>query len=273
MFGSFNRLLPALIFVGLSGCSKIPDWDNRYGPGPNISRESVIARIEKQEELMTALRMAAEKSELPATKDVTTGDVKKPPARQATTTTPVWYRAALLGFNYADEECNEYLRLNFRLTRMRDRDGKVFEQLHDATPGLLKAAMVSDPTITTIGAALGLGRSLTDAYMSSYLFTSMEPNVVFRTVTKLQNAYRAEAEMRKASYDSSAVAYRSMQNYYSLCFPQTIEAKMSEFIAEATTDTEKKGGATPPVVTDDPASNLATSPATIDPKLTSPKRQ
>lgn len=257
-------VLSIAVAGGLGACSKIPDWDNRYGPGPNLSREKVEERIKRQEELMSALRGYVIASDKSATAGAITAE------KQAMGDTSVWYRAAELGFNYADEECNEYLRLNFRLTRIRDRDHSLFEQVGNASPGLLKAAAVTDPTITTIGAALGLGKGLSDAYMNSYLFSSMEPNVVFRTVTKLQNAYRAEAKTRKASFDSSAAAYRAIQNYYSLCFPQTIEAKMSEYLAGSITDTEKDSGPKPRVIAETSGNNLLNSATTIDPKLRSP---
>lgn len=265
MFVRSEIVLSFVVALGLAGCSKIPDWDQRYGPGPNISREDVETRIDRQEKLMSALRDAAVKSRTstPATISPTKSPIDE---------TPIWFDAAQFGFNYADEECNEYLRLNFRLTRVRDREHAMFGQVANAAPGLLKAAAVADPTITTIGAALGLGQALTDAYMNTYLFSTMEPNVVFNTVAKLQNAYRAEADGRKASFTSSAVAYRAIQNYYSLCFPQTIEAKMSEYLAKSITDTEKDNKPKQPaVVREATGASLTTSATTIAPKLASPE--
>lgn len=254
--------LPIIAALCLGGCSKIPDWDSRYGPGPNISREDVESRIVRQEALMSALKKAAENSRTPS------GSIQS--GKPAVGETPIWFDAAQFGFNYADEECNEYLRLNFRLTRIRDREHAMFGQVTNAAPGLLKAASVADPTITTIAAALGLSQALTDSYMNTYLFSTMEPNVVFNTVAKLQNAYRAEADGRKASFTSSAVAYRAIQNYYSLCFPQTIEAKMSEYLAKSVTDTEKSSKAKPNVIREATGAALATSATTIAPKLASP---
>jgi hypothetical protein len=248
-----SRLLySTLVVFGLAACSKIPDFDSRYGPGPTIPADAVTTKVDIQTKVMDYLYGKA---------------VADQPRNNANN---LWYEATLLGFNYVDEECSEFLRLNFRLTRMRDRDKSMLDAFSNTSAGLLKAASVADPTITSVSAAFGLGSALTSAYLGSYLF-SMEPNIVFRTVTKLQNGYRKQVDAGKAEINSSATAYRTIQNYYTLCFPQTIEAKMSEFLAQAASedDAAEKGG-TPSNgrqtrgKTDQHAKKL---PTTIDPRL------
>ncbi len=212
---SSHRLgFPIVATFALVACSKIPDFDSRYGPGPTIPYDPVKQKVDVQTQVMNYL---VEKAAADTRRDASV---------------PIWYEAALHGFNYVDEECSEYLRLNFRLTRMRDRDKSIIEAISNTSAGLLKAAQVADPTITSVSAAFGLGSAVSSAYLGSYLF-SMEPNIVFRTVTKLQNGYRTKADTSKAAINSQATAYRAIQNYYTLCFPQTIEAKMSEFLAQS----------------------------------------
>ena len=247
-----SSLVAVGLGLGLGACSKIPDFDSRYGPGPTIPEDAVTTKVDVQTTVMDYLYKKAAQDQ------------------HRTNTNTLWYEATLHGFNYVDEECSEYLRLNFRLTRMRDRDKGMIEAFSNTSSGLLKAASVADPTITTVTAAFGLGSALTSAYLGSYLF-SMEPNVVFRTVTKLQNGYRTQAETTKANINSSATAYRAIQNYYTLCFPQTIEAKMSEFLAQAASEDDAGGkGGTPAngkpkgLRSFQPATIL---PTTIDPRL------
>ncbi|TBW38045.1 hypothetical protein EYW49_10620 [Siculibacillus lacustris] len=249
----------AVLALGLSACSLVPDWDHRYGPGPVLSDTDIDARLARQKNVMNRLYLEAE----------TYGS--KTALRNR------WYDATLLGFNYADEDCGEYLRLNFRLARMRERDHGLLTHVGGGLPGLLSATTVPAAATTTIAAAFGMGATVTDDLLSSYLFTNMDPSVVFRTVTRLQNSYRNETLKRKAEIDSGATAYRAVQNYYSLCFPQTIEAKMSEFLASANVETVNPDGtptaSTPadkgtakPKTTDQAA---ASNPGTIEPKLTS----
>lgn len=225
------------------GCGKIPELDSRYGPGPTIAIDAVETKLARQNAVMTVLRRFAEE----------TGNFRN--------ANELWYAATELGFNYVDEECSEYLRLNFRLTRMQKRDAGILDVLGKNASGLLSAARVADPTITTVSTAFGVGSQLTDAWLNSYLF-DMQPELVFRTVTKLQNRYREQIAAKKSTVVSAAVSYRVIQNYYTLCFPQTIEAKMSEYIAESVaTDgsSEKPKTGTPPTP--------AFSAATIDVKL------
>lgn len=227
----------------LIGCSKIPDVDRRYGPGPTIAVEDVEAKLARQAAVMDTLAGFARK--------------RDPHLSGAS----LWWEATQLGFNYVDEECSEYLRLNFRFTRMRQRDGDILDLLSKNTSGLLSAARVADPTITTVAAAFGVGAQLAEKWLDSYLF-KMEPELVFRTVTKLQVAYRTEIERKKDGVASGGVAYRVVQNYYALCFPQTIEAKMSEYISQSTPD----AGAAPSASA---AASAATPVTAVDPKLKS----
>ncbi|MCE1236678.1 MAG: hypothetical protein LWW93_10010 [Hyphomicrobiales bacterium] len=239
---AYASLAAALL---LFGCSKLPDVDQRYGPGPTIAVADVETKLARQAAVM----------------DTLAGFAKKRDA--SLTGAPLWWEATQLGFNYVDEECAEYLRLNFRFTRMRQRDSDILDLLSKNASGLLAAARVADPTITTVAAAFGVGAQLTEKWLDSYLF-KMEPELVFRTVTKLQVAYRTEIERKRSEIASAGVGYRVVQNYYTLCFPQTIEAKMSEFIALSTPDT---GAATPSVAA---RAGASTTPVTaVDPKLTS----
>lgn len=229
----------------LIGCSKLPDVDQRYGSGPTIAVADVETKLARQAAVMEMLSDFARKRD------------------PSLTGAPLWWEATQLGFNYVDEECAEYLRLNFRFTRMRQRDSDILDLLSKNTSGLLAAARVADPTITTVAAAFGVGAQLTEKWLDSYLF-KMEPELVFRTVTKLQVAYRTAIERRKGDVGSAGVGYRVVQNYYTLCFPQTIEAKMSEFIAQSTPDTGEAAASSPPSKV-----GKTTTPVTaVDPKLT-----
>ncbi|MER2605407.1 MAG: hypothetical protein ABTQ29_06225 [Siculibacillus sp.] len=212
-------VLAVVATVSQVGCGKIPDVDQRWGPGPTIAVEDVDVKLRRQAAVMDWLSAAAQRRDA------------------SLSGAALWYEATLLGFNYVDEECSEYLRLNFRLSRMQKRDKGVLELLSKNSSGLLSAARVADPTITTVAAALGLGAQLTDVWLEGYLF-SMEPNIVFRTVTKLQNGYRAEVERKRATVASAATAHRVIQSYYTLCFPQTIEAKMSEYLSQSVSEAE-----------------------------------
>lgn len=219
MGGRLSRVSAVVaVLVGPMSCGQIPDFDSRYGPGPTLAVETVDAKLRRQAEVMDTLARFAL-------------------ARDSKLTgAALWYESALLGFNYVDEECAEYLRLNFRLTRMQKRDRGILDLMSKNTSGLLAAARVADPTITTVASAFGLGAQLTDAWLDGYLF-KMEPELVFRTVTKLQNGYRDQIAAKQKQLASAGTAYRVVQNYYTLCFPQTIEAKMSEFLAQSVPDT------------------------------------
>lgn len=214
------------VAASAAACGLIPDFDSRYGPGPTIAAADVTTKLGRQDDVMDTLAGFARH------RDPALGGAA------------LWYEATLLGFNYVDEECAEYLRLNFRLTRMQKRDKGMLDLMSKNTSGLLAAARVADPTITTVAAAFGLGAQLTDAWLDGYLF-KMEPELVFRTVTKLQTGYRIQIDKKKAEITSAGNAYRVVQSYYTLCFPQTIEAKMSEFLSQSVADADATGAGKP----------------------------
>ena len=91
-----------------------------------------------------------------------------------------------------------------------------------------------------LAAAFGLTIGINDTILQSYLFTEA-PGLVSLKVRDLQDAYQELIITNKQKISSAAGAYNTLQNYYNLCLPQTIEGTMLQTVVKASVATSNPG--------------------------------
>ena len=198
-----------LIATGLGGCAY--GVDKRFGLDPVIDPASVETSAQNQGRILTALATDA-------------GIVPGAPA--------TWYAVAEAGFNYVDDQCNDYFKQIFFINRDRERVKSGLGAGSAATAAILGVTGASSATLAIAAQAFGLGIAGTDFGTSEYLY-QLPPSTTQGFVKEMQLAYREGIAERRTLIDSGPAAYHAVQEYLSLCLPPTIEAKLAEHIASA----------------------------------------
>ncbi len=129
-------------------------------------------------------------------------------------------------------------------------------------------------SIAVTAQAFGLVQNLADAYTGTFLF-SLPPSKTEQFVSKVMIAYRNAAAQHRSKIDSGPAVYREIQGYLRLCTPVTIEAMLTEHIADATAEGIFGAGSTEVVLGSrttaaQKAIQDGTSPL-VDPKTRLPK--
>jgi len=229
----FGRVFVSSVGLALlCGCSLIPGNELRYGPAQQVDVADVQAQMTRQNDVMKAFASAAGYG---ATKDE--GPVL------SITGDGGWYGVTLVGYNYVDEQCDAYLRQLFVWEREKGRIKDGLVQADKLTGAILTASSVHGSTIQVIAQAFGFGSTMTTILADSYLYAVPLPTI-FATEEKMRKAYRDAAARQAKQIDSRAAAYQSVRGYLSLCFPQTIEAKMIGAVNSASVSAASAAGST-----------------------------
>ncbi|WP_192245872.1 hypothetical protein [Rhizobium sp. ARZ01] len=203
----------SVIVCGLSGCGETAaGWQHRYGPQPMLSETAISSSVNSQQVIMNKLREIAFEG------------------AGATPMDNPYYLTMLAGFNYIDEQCDAYLRELFVLDQERDRLKKGIDSAGLLTNLGLAASSVSKNTMAIATQAFGLTSQYADTVANSYLYGA-DSGTIFGVVSKLQAAYRDQAEADKLRINSTPIAYARIRGYLQLCMPPTIESKIDEALA------------------------------------------
>ncbi|NEH82929.1 hypothetical protein GR226_04150 [Rhizobium leguminosarum] len=146
-----------------------------------------------------------------------------------------FYGIAEAGFNFVDSQCDGYFQSLHELEHRRSaavRGIGAFGQTINAVLAVTGANAVS---IAVTAQAFGLGQNLANVYADTFLF-SLPPSKTEQFVAKVMGAYRNAAAAHRASIASGPEAYHEIQGYVRLCTPVTIEAMLTDHIADATAE-------------------------------------
>ena len=207
-----------LLFLLLSGCGS--DWNTRYGPGGVIDANRVDVTVSRQAAVLQALatRYGIRYSGY--------GDD--------------YYLLTLAGFNYSDEICSYYLDNLHRFERQKNRIKDTLTLATTTATAIMAAGEVSEEAVVYVTQALGFTSGWVGILADSYLYR-LSPGILSGIVKSLHDAYRKNTAEHKAEVNSLQMAYYNIREYYSLCLPVTIEAKIEEYLSAS-----KATATTPP---------------------------
>lgn len=193
----------------LLGCES--GWDKRKGIPPIIDPSSVESSTSNQLRILNALAQDA-------------GLTPDYPY--------YYYNVTVAGFNYIDDQCNQYFDTLFFLNREKDQLKTGLTAAGATTAAIMAATKASATSIAVVAQAFGLGVVATDVVAGTFLY-QVTPATARGFVHQLQSAFRDGAATRYRLINSPAMAYHTIQEYLSLCLPPTIEAKIAEHVANA----------------------------------------
>lgn len=201
--------LATLIIVAqiMTGCAGWADsWNMRYGPSPTIQPDNVDVTASRQMEVLRALSIRYG--------------------------VPYWdyYGLTLAGFNYSDEICSFYLANLHQFERRKNRIQNTLTLATSTSTAIMNAADVSKDAVLYVTQALGFSSGWVGIVADSYLFR-LSPGILSGIVQTLRNAYRTAAKPQEVN--SYQMAYYKIREYYALCLPVTLEAKIEEYLASA----------------------------------------
>ncbi len=200
----------ALIFMCLLllGCGSWSEsWNNRYGPGAVIQPEKVDISAARQMDVLRALSIRYRVYD-------------------------DYYELVLAGFNYSDEVCSFYLDNLHQFERRKSRIQNTLTLATSTATAVMNAADVSKDAVLYVTQALGFSSAWVGIVADSYLFR-LSPGILSGIVRTLHDAYRADVARYRSQVDSYQMAYYKIRDYYSLCLPVTLEAKIEEYLAAA----------------------------------------
>ncbi|NLH79397.1 MAG: hypothetical protein GX458_00930 [Phyllobacteriaceae bacterium] len=221
----------------MSGCA-VSDYPRRYGSEPMPTKEEFADGATLQSDVITALSTA------------TLGKGVTPRGADE------WYAVALTGYNVVDMKCDEYLRTIFKFDREKDRFAASMVFADKATGAILTASNVAPATVQVVSQSFGLGSTFGTAIADSYLY-KIRPASVAGTVQKMRATFRTSVAAGMAArrtsgatapIHSAETAFQSIREYRSLCYPETIEAKIEDMLAASsgavknTTTTDSSSG-------------------------------
>ncbi|MBB4289483.1 hypothetical protein GGE16_001499 [Rhizobium leguminosarum] len=139
------------------------------------------------------------------------------------------------GFNFVDSQCNSYFQTLHDLEHRRSATQQGLGAFGQTTNAILAVTGASAVSIAVAAQAFGLGQNLVNVYADNFLF-SLPPSKTEQFVSKIMTAYRNAAAAHQSSINSGPAAYREIQGYLKLCTPVTIEAMLTDHIADATAE-------------------------------------
>ncbi|NKQ85523.1 hypothetical protein C3Y91_14295 [Rhizobium sp. UPM1133] len=146
-----------------------------------------------------------------------------------------FYNIAESGFNFVDDQCNRYFQDLHELEHKRSATKRAFGAFGQTTNAILAITGASAISIAVTAQAFGLAQSVTDAYAGTFLF-SLPPSKTGQFVSKIMSAYRNSVAQHSDRVDSGPAVYREIQGYLRLCTPVTIEAMLTEHVADVTAE-------------------------------------
>jgi len=248
----------------LSACTSSDEIQQRFayrwGPDPGLPADQVQSAIAGQIAVLDYISWNAFQLHYP---EIPAGVL---PA-------DYWFAVTEWGFNVGRRDCEIYMDYMFRLNREKSRDDGIIGGLGAASAAIVGVTAKSPAkALSVMAAAFGLGTALNDAIFQSYLF-SEAPGLISIKVTQLQDTYQQQVEKTqfqaktqpapkvvttttqssktattgasgsKSTDTSTAVvepittpeqAFNSIQNYYHICLPQSIEGVLLQAVADTT---------------------------------------
>lgn len=222
-------LLASLCLASMAACTP-HDVANRYGADPVPTKAEFEAAAQRQSEVIEALTVATYPEKV--------GNGERP--HWMPTTPAEWYEVTLTGYNVVDQGCDDYLRTIFKLDREKERFSAAMVFADKATGAILTASKVPGATVQIVSQAFGLGTNFGGAIADSYLY-KLKPSAVAGAVQALRSTYRDSVAkgMREAKpgtlplIHSAPTAFSSVREYRTLCFPESIEAKIDDMLSKA----------------------------------------
>ncbi|MGR9276131.1 hypothetical protein ACU8KI_16130 [Rhizobium leguminosarum] len=154
-----------------------------------------------------------------------------------------FYDITEAGFNFVDAQCNSYFQALQDLEHRRNAAQQGLGAFGQTTNAVLAVTGATAVSIAVTAQAFGLGQNLINAYADNFLF-SLPPSKTERFVFKIMTAYRNAAANHQLAIQSAPAAYREIQGYLRLCTPVTIEAMLTDHIADATAEAVFNSGST-----------------------------
>jgi hypothetical protein len=143
-----------------------------------------------------------------------------------------WYYVVSAGYSYVDEACNSYIRALYDLDRDRDQIVSGLVLADKATSAVLGVTGASTKAIQIVAQAFGLATGGTNVFVNRYLF-KVEPAIVFLTLDKMRDSFRAGVAKYSDSIRSPGQAMVVLRKYLLLCQPASIEAVINQYVAVA----------------------------------------
>ena len=223
-FVIFRRLLLVGAALPLAACA--PDdfgslWAGRWGPPAAIQAQAAADIIANQRLVLDYITSRAEISV----------SYQRPD--------PNWYLVAQWGFNIGRQDCAVYMAELFRLARERTRNNGLLLDASGAATAIVTAVSPHARALSIIAPAFGLAGNINDKVLNTYLFSDAA-GVVSQKVQDMQAKYEQNVDPK--SVISSAAAYSTIEGFYNLCLPQSIEGALLEKIAGSDAVVKEPGG-------------------------------
>jgi hypothetical protein len=144
------------------------------------------------------------------------------------------------GFNFIDEECNQYLDSLFWFDRYRRTTQTQIAITGAATAAIMGIAGAAAEAIAATAAAFGFLTATTDNFGNSVLY-ELEPSGIKTLVDRSRAQYRSAAQDRIKNEEAKnqPAAMSLIQGYLALCLPMSIETQVNGAIVD-TNFTEDK---------------------------------
>jgi hypothetical protein len=144
------------------------------------------------------------------------------------------------GFNFIDEECNQYLDSLFWFDRYRRTTQNQIAITGATAAAIMGIAGAAAEAIAATATAFGFLTATADNFSNSVLF-ELEPSGIKSLVDRARAQYRAAAQQRIKEEESKnqPAAMSLIQGYLALCLPASIETQVNGAIVD-TTFTEDK---------------------------------
>lgn len=143
-----------------------------------------------------------------------------------------WYEVTRAGFNFVDDQCTTYFNTLFKLRRKDDALKSGLTAFNATSNAILGVTGSSILTMTAVAQAFNLSYKLSDIHSDTFLY-NLPPSDTSEFVRKMQRAYRDGVALKPALIANPTESYHQIQEYLSLCLPQTIEARLVEHVADA----------------------------------------
>jgi hypothetical protein len=225
----------AVLIALLPGCTKSDmkaGFTGRWGPDPSLSAGDVQSVVSNQNQVLNYIILDAGLAKISPD-----GTFDRPIA---------WFQVTEWGFNVGRQDCDIYMNTLFRMNREKQRNDSMFTALGTAAAAILTSTNSGQKALSIVAAAFGMTTALNDALFQSFLFTE-SPGLVAIKVRSMQDAFQETIEKNQTDgtpsndISTAAAAYSAIQNYYSLCLPQTIEGTLLQAVASTTAKTVDPG--------------------------------
>ena len=144
------------------------------------------------------------------------------------------------GFNFIDEECNQYLDSLFWFNRYRRTTQNQIALTGATTAAIMGIAGAAAEAIAATATAFGFLTATADNFGSTVLF-ELEPSGIKTLVDRSRAQYRSAAQQRikREEAKNQPAAMSLIQGYLALCLPASIETQVNGAIVD-TNFTEDK---------------------------------